>query len=104
MGGITYLMGRSGKMKKKNEDRAIKVAHALDIPLDVLCDVPRTEIVGKGIISIENSRGILDYNENCVKVNTTEGIVKIDGDELFIESITDEGVVIRGTVVRVEFI
>ncbi|MBQ8808632.1 MAG: YabP/YqfC family sporulation protein, partial [Clostridia bacterium] len=46
----------------------------------------------------------LDYNENCVKINTTTGIIKIDGDELFIESTTDEGAFIRGRIIRVEFI
>ena len=91
-------------MKKKNSGKVQKVARALDIPLDVLCDVPRTEIVGRGSVSIENSRGILDYNGNCIKINTTAGIVKIDGDELLIESITDEGVMIRGNILRVEFI
>lgn len=91
-------------MKKKNPDKVMKVAEALDLPIDLLCDVPRIEIIGQNCISIENSRGILDYNENCVKINTTCGIVKIDGDELFIESITDEGVCIKGTLIRTEFI
>lgn len=89
---------------KKKERKAERIADALDVPLDVLCDIPRTEIIGNNRISIENFRGILDYNESCVKVNTTSGIIKIEGDGLFIESITDEGILIKGTVVRVEFI
>ena len=91
-------------MKKKNTDKAMKVAQALDLPLDMLCDVPRTEIMGKSCVNIENFRGILDYNENCVKINTTSGIIKIDGDELLIESITDDGVCIKGTIIRLEII
>lgn len=91
-------------MKKKSGEKAMRIADALDLPLDVMCDVPRTEIIGRSRINIENFRGILDYNENCVKINTTSGIIKIDGDELFIESITDEGVCIRGTLIRFEFI
>lgn len=91
-------------MKKKSTDKASRVADALDLPLDVLCDLPKIEITGQKKISIENPRGILDYNENCVKINTTSGIVKIDGDELFLESITDEGVMINGTIIRIEFV
>ena len=90
-------------MKKKGMG-AERIADAIDLPLDVICDIPRTEIMGNTQINIENFRGILDYNENCVKINTTTGIIKIDGDELFIESITDEGAFIRGRIIRVEFI
>lgn len=87
----------------KKEKRGERIAQALDLPLDVICDIPRVELMGKSRISIENFRGILDYNENCIKVNTTEGIIKIDGDSLFIESITDEGIFIKGTILRFEF-
>lgn len=89
---------------KKKETKAARIAEALDLPLDVLCDVPRTEIMGNCQVNIENFRGILDYNESSVKINTNSGIIKIDGDELLIESITDEGVLIKGTVLRLEFV
>lgn len=89
---------------KKKESRAERIASALDLPLDIMCDVPRTEILGRTSVNIENFRGILDYNENCVKVNTTVGILKIDGDGLFIESITDEGLTVKGSVIRLEFV
>lgn len=89
---------------KKKEPKAARIADALDLPLDVMCDIPRTELMGQSRLSIENFRGILDYNENCVKINTTAGIIKIDGDELFIESITDEGIFIKGTILRLEFV
>ena len=89
---------------KKKEPKAARIADALDLPLDVMCDVPRTELLGNSRISIENFRGVLDYNENCVKINTASGIIKIDGDGLFIERITDEGIFIRGIVLRIEFV
>lgn len=90
-------------MKRKGKNAQI-VAEALDLPLDVMCDIPRIEMMGTGQISVENIRGILDYNENCIKINTTEGIIKIDGDELFIESISDESAWVKGRIIRVEFV
>ena len=89
---------------KKKESGVERIASALDMPLDVIGNFPRTEIIGKSSVSIENFRGILDYNENSVKVNTTVGIIKIDGDSLYIESITDEGINIKGTIIRIEFV
>ncbi len=90
-------------MRKKESGRE-RIADALDVPLDVVCDLPRIEIIGTSRASIENFRGILDYDESCIKVNTTAGIVKISGDDIFIESITDDGIMIKGTIRNAEFI
>lgn len=89
---------------KKKENRAQRVADMLDLPLEVISDIPRIELLGKSEIWVENTRGILDYNENCIKINTTVGLLKIDGDELLIESISDESVNIKGTIIRMEFV
>lgn len=89
---------------KKKADKAQRIADALDVPLNVLSDIPRIELMGKSNLSIENFRGILDYSENSVKVNTTVGIVKIEGKDFFIESITDEGLVIKGSMESITFI
>ncbi len=89
---------------KKREKKAQHIAVALDLPLDVICDIPRSEIMGNSEINIENIRGILDYNESSIKINTTVGIIKIDGDELFIESISDESALVKGRIIRIEFV
>lgn len=88
----------------KKEKKITKVADALDLPLDALCNIPKTEIIGNTEVSVENFRGIIDYNENSFKINTQSGIIKIDGSDLVISSITDEGVRVRGTIIRLEFI
>lgn len=89
---------------KKKENRAQRVADMLDLPLDVVCDIPRTELIGKNEVWVENTRGILDYNENTIKINTTIGILKIEGDELLIASISDESVNIKGIIIRMEYV
>jgi len=89
---------------RKKEKRAEKIAEALDLPLDILCDIPRSELMGNSQLNIENIRGVLDYNENSIKINTTVGIVKIEGDELFIDNISDESIFIKGRIVRMEFV
>lgn len=88
----------------KKEKNITKVADVLDLPLDALCNIPKIEIIGNSEVSVENFRGIIDYNENSFKINTQSGIIKIDGSDLVISSITDEGVRVRGTIIRLEFI
>jgi len=88
----------------KKEKRAERIADVFDLPLDVVCDVPKCELVGNCQLCIENIRGVLDYTENCIKVNTTVGIIKIDGDELLIDSISDNSIFIKGMIVRIEYV
>ena len=88
----------------KKESMATRISDALDIPLDTLCDMPHIEIMGRDEITVENFRGILDYDENSFKINTKSGIIKIDGTDLVISSITDDGVSLRGCIVRIEYI
>ena len=88
----------------KNNSKTAKIAEVLDLPLDALCDVPKMEIIGINEIIIENFRGILDYDNNCFKINTRVGIIKIDGDNLVISSITDESVCLKGRIIKIEFI
>ena len=88
-------------MAKKN--RAVRVSEALDVPLDAVCD-PRIELVGSSELNVENLRGILDYDENSLKLNTRAGIIKIDGSDLVLTSVTDENVCVKGSIIRIEFI
>ncbi len=86
----------------KKEKKICAVADALDIPIDAVCDLPVITIMGKSEVNIENSRGIIEYTNNCFRINTLSGIVKIEGDELMIKSITDESICVRGIIIRVE--
>ncbi len=88
----------------KKENLSGRVSRALDVPLDVICDIPRIEIMGKSSVSVENFRGIIDFGENAVKLNTTAGILEIRGNELMIESITDEALRIYGEIIGVNFV
>ncbi len=89
-------------MAKKN--RAVRVSEALDVPLDAVCDLPRIELVGSSELNVENLRGILDYDENSLKLNTRAGIIKVDGSDLVLTSVTDENVCVTGSIIRIEFI
>ena len=89
---------------RKKEPVSERLAKALDVPLDVISDVPRIEFIGKSSVNIENFRGVLDYGENCIKVNTTVGIIEITGTDIMIESITDEGITVKGVFAGMRFI
>lgn len=89
---------------KRKESKSVRVAETLDMPLEVMCDFPKIEIIGNCKVFIENFRGVLDYNENCIKVNTTVGIAEIIGTEIIIDSITDDEICLKGNFESMRFI
>ncbi len=54
---------------------------ALDIPKDVLLDVPKITVVGNQHVWIENHTGIVEYTPEKVRVNTSLGVLVIQGKD-----------------------
>ena len=81
-----------------------KIAHSLDLPDDVLCDVPHFTLTDNREIRIENYKGILFYTENEINLGAKNYKIKIAGDNLKITVITDEFIVIVGTFSALSFV
>ena len=81
-----------------------KIAHSLDIPNDMLCDVPHFTLTDNREIRIENYKGILSYTENEINLGAKNYKIKIAGDDLKITVITDEFIIIVGSVSAVSFV
>ncbi|MDP4132967.1 MAG: sporulation protein YqfC [Bacillota bacterium] len=88
-------------MKKKLAEIA---AEEFEIPKEVALDMPRITIVGDRDITIENSRGIISYDDKQIKVNTKTAVITVKGDGLQISCITNDGVCISGVADSVEFL
>ena len=51
---------------------------------------------------IENYKAILDYEDFFVRINTTIGVVIINGFKLELNQLTDEAISIKGMIERIE--
>ncbi|MCX7710297.1 MAG: sporulation protein YqfC [Clostridia bacterium] len=95
--------------KKKKEEEAKpklkeKVTEILELPKEIVLNVPRLTLIGNGNLLIENYKGIIEYDDKRVRVNTGSGIIKIVGDRLVIKEITSEDIMIDGEIQAMEFI
>ena len=59
--------------------RVKKLDEILEIPVELSTDIPKVTIVGFERVLIENYRGILEYQDYFVRVNTHIGILNING-------------------------
>ena len=96
------------KRKKENvnkgENVQEKISEYLELPKELLSDIPKIVIYDNKEISIENFKGILEYDQSNIRVNTRQGVVLITGNTLEIKNITDEEIEIKGTLQKIEFI
>ena len=78
------------------KDKLIEhVSDAAEMPKDVALKAP--------ILTLENYRGIQEYSELLIRVQTGCGEVRIKGKNLWIEYYTNLEMLIRGRIIAVEF-
>ncbi len=81
-----------------------RAAHALDIPAEAVAGVSYIEIIGTHEVLVENHKGILEYTENEVKVNTGKNILRITGQRLSVGSMNSNQLKLAGKIEAVQFI
>lgn len=91
--------------KKGGAKRSVgeKVADALELPKDILLNMPKMAIFGNKEITVENYKGILEYTENKVRLNTASYVLVINGENLSIKNIATEIITVYGKFSNIEF-
>ncbi len=86
---------KKGKYKKLNK--------ILEVPEEVYSDIPKVVITGFEEIIIENFKGILEYEEFFVRINTSIGIININGYNLNLENMTNDDLRVTGKIEGFDF-
>ena len=74
----------------------------LGISGEILNAEPKIVITGDYLIEIYNHKGIVDLSEEQIQVNTRNYIYKILGKHLMIAMVTDDELVVSGSMISVE--
>ena len=82
-------------MKRNNNNKLDKI---LELPKEVYSNVPKIIITGFDEIIIENFKGILEYEEFFVRINTYIGVININGYGLNLENMTDDDIKVKGKI------
>ena len=86
-------------MKKNNYNKLDKI---LELPKEVCSNVPKMIITGFDEIIMENFKGILEYEDFFVQINTHIGIININGYNLLLENMTDDDIKVKGKIESVD--
>ena len=87
---------RSRKMKSK-------LNRVLEVPEEVTSKAPKLTILNFEEVLIENYKGMLEYQDFYVRIQTYIGIVNINGFKLSLEEMTIDDVIVKGKIESVDF-
>ncbi len=76
---------------------------ALDIPQDVLQDIPKITLVGNLEVWIENHTGLIEYTAEKVRVNTSLGLLTVSGSDFILVQLLPTEIKLEGKLQQIRF-
>lgn len=80
-----------------------KAARLSNLPEDVVLGLPNIEIHGYSEMRIENYRGIIEYTDQLIRIQTKIGQIRVTGNHLQVESYTNDDMIITGKIQNIEY-
>ena len=90
--------------KKRLEDVKNKMSEAFELPKEITLDLPKISMVGNMQMLVENHKGIIEYTPERVRVNSTNGVIRVQGEGLNLRNIAVEDIMITGSIRSIEFL
>lgn len=75
----------------------------LQLP-ELLSDEPKLETLGNREMIVEGCKGIAEYSENLIKLNTGTLVMGFAGEDLLIQSFDNGVAVIKGVIAEITFV
>lgn len=90
---------------RKSKDQKNTTEHQKQLFSSVLFSkLPELNFIGNQEVVIEGSRGVLEYSEDVIRINTCMGVVVFEGRALNLKCISSTKLIIDGFISKLEFI
>lgn len=90
-------------VRKHSREIQEKLLRALELPDDVVFDLPKITVIGDIQFYLENHRGIIAYSPTVVRIAVSIGELRIEGEGLFIRTINRDELYLEGRVYAVRY-
>ncbi|MHB8158555.1 MAG: sporulation protein YqfC [Desulfocucumaceae bacterium] len=81
-----------------------QMSDVLEIPSDIMLDLPKMVMVGDIQLFIENHRGIIEYSRESIRINVGDYEVAVVGEDLLLRNILPDEICLEGRIKSVNFI
>ncbi len=96
-------MARKKRLNRECRNESPKMINSeLNIPISA-ATMAHVEIFGNREAIVEGCRGVLEYNDTLIKLDTGKLIVSFTGSELCIGTFQLQQTVIRGNILSIDF-
>ena len=75
-----------------------KITNALDLPKEVTLDYPKITLMGDEGLTVENHKGLIEFSQTVIRLNTKIYILKVSGENLDIKNISEDEIEIFGRI------
>lgn len=76
----------------------------LELPADIVMDLPRITMVGQIHIYVENHRGLLTFSDKEIRLLLKQGQLLVRGEKFVIKTILPEEILLEGKISQVIYI
>jgi sporulation protein YqfC len=97
-GGSFFMAKKWGKLIRN------WMTKKMDLPHDVMMDLPRITMIGQIHIYIENHRGLLAFTDKELRLLLEHGQLLIKGNSFVIKTIFPEEILLEGKIDQVIYI
>ncbi|MGZ0086434.1 sporulation protein YqfC [Caldibacillus thermoamylovorans] len=80
------------------------MAEKLELPADIMMDLPRITMIGQIHIYIENHRGLLAFSDKELRLLLRNGQLIVRGEQFVIKTILPEEILLEGKINQVTYI
>ncbi len=81
-----------------------RLARNFELPAAVLANVTHMELNGNTQVTVEGCGGILEYENEVIRVKTGKMVTKFTGRGLQIRCLTDDSLIVEGFLTSIEFL
>ncbi|HLT57733.1 MAG: sporulation protein YqfC [Limnochordales bacterium] len=89
-------------MGRQRGSVAERLVRALELPQDIVFNLPKTTLIGDVQMLVENHQGLLKYTPREIRIRTTQGELVVTGSRLAIGSILPQELVVDGRILQVQ--
>lgn len=94
---------RQLRKEKRTYNLREQLMEALEMPQEVVSDLPVINLVGDKELNIENFSRLVEYTEEIIRLETNCGMISIEGKALQAKSMTAELMIIKGKIKAMTF-
>ncbi len=90
--------------RKRLEDVKANLSDLFELPREIMLNLPKISMVGNNQLLVENHKGVIEYTPQRIRVNSTVGVIRMQGVDMKLKNIAVDDIIITGEIKMIEFI